>query len=430
MEFVILNEEEFTTFSLSHKNGTFHQMPGWGKLKQRYGWNYYIVGLKEKGKIIAAALLLEKRLFKNYTLLYSPRGFLIDFKNEALVKIFTNEIRKFAKEKNAIFVKIDPYVIARERDINGKIVENGINNTPVINMLKNLGYKHNGFTLGMEDLQPRWAFALYFNGRNEEEILKNMESKTRQLIRKNIKIGIDTREIKIDDVKVFKDIMEHTADRRNFIDRPLDYYQSMLKCLKDNAKILVAELNLNNYINTLESELEENNKLIISKKHDIESKKANLNVDKTNKKIKECENNIIRIEKQLDKAHSLKKEHGKIITLGGIIFMNHGKEMLSLFGGAYKEFMDFLSPYTTNWNMIKFAIANGYEKYNFYGIDGHFDDKSNEMYGLYDFKRGFGGVVDEYIGEFNLVINKPMYYLYNIAFFIYGKLKKIKRRSE
>lgn len=104
--------------------------------------------------------------------------------------------------------------------------------------------------------------------------------------------------------------------------------------------------------------------------------------------------------------------------------MIHGKEVLSLFGGAYSKYMELLSPYTTNYEMIKYAVENGYEKYNFYGIDGHYDDKKSELYGLYDFKRGFGGVVEEYIGEFNLVLSKPLYLAYEAALKVYKGLKK------
>lgn len=427
MKFTNLTKEEFEQFSLSHPCGTFHQMVGWGELKKRYGWSYHTVGLKQQDKIVAAALLLEKHLFGPYCLLYSPRGFLLDYQNKDVLEIFTKEIKKFAKKRKAIFVKIDPYVINHERDINGDIVEGGVDNSHVIDDLKKLGYRHNGFTLGMEDLQPRWAFALYLDGKTEDEVLKNMESKTRQIIRKNIKTGITTRELNHDEVDIFKKIMQHTADRRHFIDRPLDYYESMLECLGDNAKILVAELNLKEHLKGIEAEIKENQTTIKNKQKDIDDKKPNLNLEKANKKIKECENNITRLEKKKEEVIHLIEEHGEKITLGGIIFMIHGSEILSLFGGAYKEFMEFLSPYTTNWNMIKYAIENGYKKYNFYGISGDFSNKKDEMYGLYDFKRGFGGVVDEYIGEFDLVISKPMYHFYHFAFAVYGKLKSIRK---
>lgn len=428
MKFTTVLEKEFEDFSTKHPCGTFHQMPGWGKLKERYGWSYHIVGMKEGNELVAAALILEKHLFGPYCLFYSPRGFLLDYQNHDLLETFTKEVKNFAKKHKAVFVKIDPYIIHHERSIDGTIIDEGIDNASVIDELKRLGYRHKGFSLGMEDLQPRWAFALYFNGRTKDELLNNLESKTRQLIRKNKKVGIVTRELKVDEIDVFKNIMQHTADRRHFIDRPVEYYQSMLECLGENVKIIVAELDLENYLNQLDSEIEDNRKVIKDKEADIENKKSNLNLVKTQKRMTECQETILRLEKRTVEVADLYTRHGKVITLGGIIFMSHGTEMLSLFGGAYKEFMDFLSPYTTNWNMIEYAYDHGYEKYNFYGIGGNVTDKKDELYGLYDFKRGFGGVVDEYIGEFDLIINAPLYHLYNIAFSIYDNVKNLGRR--
>ena len=47
------------------------------------------------------------------------------------------------------------------------------------------------------------------------------------------------------------------------------------------------------------------------------------------------------------------------------------------------------------------------------------------MYGVYEFKKGFGGQVVELIGEFDLVVNKPKYLLYKVAFGSYKKIKNL-----
>ncbi|HHX93677.1 MAG TPA: aminoacyltransferase, partial [Tenericutes bacterium] len=50
---------------------------------------------------------------------------------------------------------------------------------------------------------------------------------------------------------------------------------------------------------------------------------------------------------------------------------------------------------------------------------------SNEYYGIYEFKKGFGGNVMELIGEFDLVINRFYYYLYKVVIFVYKKVRNI-----
>ena len=57
---------------------------------------------------------------------------------------------------------------------------------------------------------------------------------------------------------------------------------------------------------------------------------------------------------------------------------------------------------------------------DFYGISGVFDPK-DKNYGIFEQKKGFGGEVEELIGEFTYPIDKTNYKLYM-------KLRSIKRR--
>ena len=77
--------------------------------------------------------------------------------------------------------------------------------------------------------------------------------------------------------------------------------------------------------------------------------------------------------------------------------------------------------------MIKYALNNGYDKFNFYGITGEFDENS-EMYGLFNFKRGFNSDVVELIGEFTLITRKFNYKLYQLILKVYRLLKKRVRK--
>ena len=153
-------------------------------------------------------------------------------------------------------------------------------------------------------------------------------------------------------------------------------------------------------------------------------RKKNINIEKSLKKIKELEETNNRLEKKVNHYKEIVENDGDIITLGGIIYMIYNQEILSLFGGSYDKYMEFLSFYTIHFEMMKYALNNGYTKYNFYGISGNFENKNDELYGIYDFKRGFGGHVEEYIGEFDLIINPLFYILYKYGFKLYKKIKK------
>ena len=430
MKLEVLTKKEFKKFADRHDQITFHQTEEWANLKAKNGWTAHYVGLKDNKKIVAAALLLAKNVpIVKKKMFYSPRGFLIDYNDYDLLKKFTEEIKNYAKKEGAIFIKIDPYVEYIEHDNNGNIVENGFSNKKAVENLKSLGYKHYGFNLMQDTLQPRWMHVIETKNKSLDDVMKDMESKTRQILRKNEKCGIKTREITKDELPIFKNIMQHTSDRREFVDRPLSYYESMWDSLHASKilKILIAEIDFDEYEKNTKEELNEN-------KHELEdriNKKENnllkMNDKKYEQSNKQNKDAIERLEKQLEKIKDLKKQHGNKALLGGILFLIYGNEVLSLYGGSTKELMQFQSAYTVHFAGVKLAVENNYQRYNFYGITGDFR-KENPLYGLFLFKKSFGGHVAELIGEFDLIISPFWYNTYNIAFSTYHGIKNIMKK--
>ena len=64
-------------------------------------------------------------------------------------------------------------------------------------------------------------------------------------------------DIEKDELKVFKEIMSKTADRREFIDRPFSYYEAMWDNLYDDGilKIIIGEIDFNVFENNTKEEL-------------------------------------------------------------------------------------------------------------------------------------------------------------------------------
>ena len=431
MKLIELSKEEFKKFADKNSEITFHQTKNWAELKKRNNWEAHYIGLEDKKEIKAGALILSKTLpIIKKKMFYSPRGFLIDYNNYSLLKTFTTKIKEYAKKNNAIFIKIDPYVEYKQRDINGDLVKNGIDNSKAIDNLKKLGYKHFGFNIMQDTLQPRWMHVIETKNRSLEDVMKDMESKTRQIIRKNEKCAIHCREIERNELKVFKDIMKHTGDRREFIDRPLSYYENMWDTLHEDGilKIMIAEIDFNEYEQNTKEELNNVKKELEDRIYKKENNILKMNEKKFKQNNKKDEDAIKRLENQLAKIKNLKKEHGEKALLGGILFLIYGNEVLSLYGGSLKNLMQFQSAYTLHFEGVKYAVEKGYDRYNFYGITGDFST-SNPLYGLYLFKKSFGGHVVELIGEFDLVISKFWYKTYKLAFKLYHKLKNIKNHN-
>ena len=426
-----ISEKEFKKFADKNLEITFYQTISWAHLKKKNGWVAHYLGLEKDNKIIAGSLILAKTLpIIKKKMFYAPRGFLLDYKNKEVLKEFTKQLKEYAKEEHAIFIKIDPYVEYKEHDNNGNIVDEGLDNSICVENLKSLGYKHFGFNLMQDTLQPRWMHVIETEDKTLADVMKDMESKTRQILRKNERSGIHTREISKEELPLFKDIMQHTSDRREFVDRPLSYYESMWDSLHDDGilKILVAEIDFLEFEKNTKEELETNEKELKNRIYKHENNILKMNPKKYEQNNKKNEQEIERLKKQLEKIKDYKEKYGNKKLLGGILFLIYGNEVLSLHGGTLDDVMQFQSAYTIHFAGVKHAVENGYKRYNFYGITGDFR-KENPLYGLYLFKKSFGGHVVELIGEFDYIISPFWYHTYNIAFAAYHKLKNLKKKK-
>lgn len=408
MEFVEIKETEYEKFWENHPLKTFLSSKEIGMLREKNGWNKYFVGLKENNKVIAATMLVShKRRLSKYEF-YAPRGFLINFNDTKIVNLFVKEIKKFIKERNGYILRIDPYVINKERDIDGNIVNDGIDNTKIIENLKQLGFKK----VSEKDMeQVGWMFSLGLEGKTEEEILKEMKPNTRNTIRKAEKFGIEIKELSYDELDKFEDIMIETGARKNFSIRKLDYFQDMYNLFYDKKQIkyYITELNLKKYIEKLEKE-----------KLEKEEKIKSLSDAKYNEGQKKgLTNEIMSLEKRIKESTEIIKSKGKdVITLSGSMFIMIQPEIIYLSSGNYEEYMKFNSQYLIQWEMIKYGIKNNFKKHNFYGIPANINTHPKD-YGIYEFKRGFNGYVEELIGEFEL----PITWHYSL-FKLIHKIKK------
>ena len=106
MKFLVLNDTEYTEFFSSHPLRSFMQTIEWTNLKAKNGWKKHLVGVIENNKIIAATLLLSRQTPIKKNIFYAPRGPLLDYKDTKLLSFFTENIKKYIKRNNGIFLKL------------------------------------------------------------------------------------------------------------------------------------------------------------------------------------------------------------------------------------------------------------------------------------------------------------------------------------
>ena len=387
MKFRELTEKEYESFCNKSSQKNFTQTLSMVERYKKENVEYYLVGVVEDKKVLAATLLIaSNRKFLGQKSFNTLQGPIMDYKNKDLLSFFTNEIKKFVKSKKGYEVIIDPYIISEPRDTDGNVIE-GENNLDVKNNLIKLGYKYIG-----EGSQVKWVYCLDINNMSEDEIFKTFKSSVRNNINKTLnKFMLDVRKLEYDELDQFKKITLDTCQRRGFGDKSLEYYQNMYEVFKDDVAFYICELNLNQYIEKLNDDIKFNEEKI----NELSDSSSNRN------KKKVMQNEIDINKRKIEEIEKLKEEKGEILPLSAAMFMLYGDEIIYLFSGSYDEYMKFFGQYRLQWEIIKYACKNTYRRHNFYGIKDLFNPNGKD-YGVYEFKKGFNGYVEELLGTFIL----------------------------
>lgn len=420
MRIVELSKKQFDEYAITHKNKNFYQTSQYGTLMSRNGFSdIYLALINDNNRILAASLILIQKLFGNFKSAYSPRGFLIDFNDFKLVTIYVNLLKEYLNKKGIIYLKIDPYVIHIVRNTKGNPINGALNNLEIINHLKSLDFEHTGFNLYFENLKPRWNAVLKSTG-SIEEIFSSFDKDTRTKIRKAEKKGIVVSKGTKEDIKLFYSLIDKKHTRK--LSYYLDYYDIFGRF--NMFDIYFAKINTTLYIKNskllYENELKVNSEL-------NEEVRANIgNCTLLNKKM-ESDKLLDIYKADVILATKLYQSNPNEIVVAANAIVKYDKEVFFLIDGINSKFRNFSANYLIKWKIIQEFSKNGYSHFHLNGITGDFNPK-NKYYGLYDFKTGFHADVTEYIGEFNIIINKLQYNTYKklipLGFLFNRNLKK------
>ena len=198
------------------------------------------------------------------------------------------------------------------------------------------------------DLNPHKTLILDLN-RTEEEILASMHPKTRYNIKVAEKHNVLVQEERELNPEVLN-LLIQTSKRAGIRGFDPNYYTQLVKYFSENKDITVKV-----YTASQENEL-----LAV---------------------------NII-----------LQYKYGHIKNLGTY-----------LFGGSSNTKRNLMAPYLLHWHIIQELKKQGYEKYDFWGIE---EDPKHPWYGFSKFKLGFGGEVIKHGGTWDYVLSPAWYNIY------------------
>lgn len=189
-----------------------------------------------------------------------------------------------------------------------------------------------GFQRLEETIQPRRTILISLDG-SEEDLLAAMKQKTRYNIRLAAKKGVAVTST--DDVKAFYEMMKTTGERDDFAIHSLEYYQKAYDHFAPSGKAVLLE------------------------------------------------------------AHLVG------LPLAYLMLFLHGKRAWYFYGASDNKHRNLMPTYLLQWEAMRWAKAHGATEYDLWGIpdadeeqlEAEFTDRSDGLWGVYRFKRGFGGQV-------------------------------------
>lgn len=221
----------YENFVSSHPKGSFTQSSAWREVKNNWISETVTVS-NENNKIIGSALILIKKIKPlNTAMLYSPRGFVCDFNDINILKKLIDQIWKLQKKYNAFMLKIDPLILANEKE--------------AVNNLLRIGFRHSEKTNDYDTIQCRNNYILRLSEKTEQSIFDSFNSKCRYNIRLAERKGVVCKACGIEAVEDFYGLMKETGNRDGFSVRSAEYFARIIKSFKDSCRLYMCYVDNN-----------------------------------------------------------------------------------------------------------------------------------------------------------------------------------------
>lgn len=351
----------------------------WAHVKAQYGWEPIFRAWDEEGKQIsdfgfrnsksvsAAALILQRTLpiggfAARPRMLYTPRGPLLNWENTLLRQQILDDLQTFARQRAAIFIKIDPDLA----------IGTGIPGQPdaqdfpcgqsVVANLTTRGWLFSG-----EQVQFRNTVILDLS-RSEDELLSCMKQKTRYNIRLAEHRGVSVRTGTHDDLGLLYQMYAETSQRDGFIIRDEKYYRTVWETF-------------------------------IGPRHEGTNADHLLNSGSGNDQTANsptCEPLIAEV-------------NGEAVA-AMIVFRFAGKAWY-LYGMSRQAHREKMPNHLLQWEAIRRARDAGCSTYDLWGAPDEFNE-DDPLWGVFRFKEGLGGYVSRTLGAWDFTPNLLLYKLY------------------
>ena len=388
-----IKPEAHDTFVKNHELCSLLQSSSWAKVKDN--WGHSFVGVYDNDELVASSLVLVKKLPLSLSMIYIPRGPIMDYENVELVNFYFSSIKKWAKKMNCLFIKFDPPIIYKEYLVKDKDIAqcNHIVNTVITNV-ENAGGIHMGFTTEMGDtIQPRYQMGLYKCDDLSKHITKEAFKSRNAAVRKYVTANRFGKE-KLDS---FANIMISTEDRKGVALRNKEYFEKLMDIYKDNAYLFIVSVDPQKRFKEVEIELE---KIKLELNNPNITMKASTRLNRT----------LLDLQKEYDSLFEIASKYSSEQDIAGALMIGFGNTIEMLYAGMNAEFKAFRPQDFLYYERFNYAFEQGYEYASMGGVEGSLKD------GLTIYKSKYNTLVREHIGEFDFPVNSFLYKLSRLAY--------------
>ena len=394
-----ITAEEHDEFVKTSPQTNLLQSADWAKIKDN--WGNERLGVYQNHKLVAVASILIQPLPLGFTMLYIPRGPIMDYQNSELVAFMLQSIKTYAKSKHAVFAKFDPSLFLRKGLI-GQETSDQEATLAIIQSLKECGAEWVGRTEDMgETIQPRFQANIYKEYFTEDQLSKSTKQAIRTARNKGVEVIFGGTEL----LDEFAALMKKTEARKGIHLRGRDYYEKLLTTYAGQSYITLSRINLAQRLASLKEQLEKN-----------QAEASRFNEKTKPGKIDNNRQEKERLEEEIQFLHQELKAGQEIVSLSGTLTLEFGGTSENVYAGMDENFRRYQPAILTWYETAQHAFDRGATWQNMGGVENQLDG------GLYHFKSKFNPMIEEFVGEFNLPTSM-LYPLVNKAYQLRKKLR-------
>lgn len=393
-----ISAQEHDQFVKQHQQVNLLQSSSWAAVKNQ--WQNERIGIFQGDNQVASMSLLIKPLPFGMTMIYIPRGPVMDYTNADLVAFTIKTLKAYGKKKRALLIKFDPMILLKQHQLGEKAPDNP-KALAIIKHLKQFGAHWTGPTTKLSDtIQPRFQANCYTNADIEASFPKH----TKRLMKDARQRGVIAYRGNQSDLHTFADLISLTEKRKGVALRNEAYFRQLMTTYGDNAYLHLAKVNLPEKLKNYELQLKAVEQELAQTQAHQKKRLARLTDQKQS------------LQRYLSEFKGFLDKYPDEVVIAGILSISYGNTMEMLYAGMNDDFKKFYPQYLLYPKVFMNAYRDDIAWANMGGIDGSFKD------GLTAFKSNFSPTIEEFIGEFNLAVS-PFYHLANLLYKIRKQLK-------